>query len=407
MDDTCAQHHKMICARLGLDTEDSSYPVIKKSFIGALQDCAGAATDPDAMEHTHEGLAALGALYFDYSVSWHNFLSKSGSVAVQSHQDAAKLQVQAGAITKSVQNVIIQYASCAALLHAVIAALDDAINNMAADDRSTDIEWSYDLPEQVALMTKKRNILSDYMVRIRTAKPIVEKMEIAFVSLEKLLTAMTDATQCKKIIDEYTGLLRKHRYSEAEKFLKRTAHKHCGRFFCFGKKERRKKWDTVQQIAGVITLCVEKRAIQLHGRGGRLFLRAWEIKLAYDSMSKELEEARAFLHKYEIPEMRYRRAALDRQAESLARITTLDDLVGYYEDLLKGRFFPLRTLKDVRAFEDGALKKADFITKTIALDIKQAETAILKLSCGPDPENVPDDKLFENIDRITALEAAE
>lgn len=201
-------------------------------------------------------------------------------------------------------------------------------------------------------------------------------------------------------MDEYIGLLRKHCYQDADKFIKKQSKKDLKRLLCFDRKERQKKWKMIFEITDLISLCIQKRTKHLTGRGGRIFLRQWEINLAYESMSDELTQARDFLAKYEVPEIRYRRDALDRQAESLQRLTKLDDMIDLYEELLKGRFFPMKTLKDVRAFEEGTLKKVYFMTQAISKDLDNAEEAIIKLSLPPDPESVPDDKLFENIEGL-------
>lgn len=394
MDDQCAARHQALCAALQIDGE-SSYPATKKAFVDRL-----AAMDPSRPDGAEE----LCALFFDYCTAWHTYLGGAASDSAD-HDDAARLKIEAGAITRNYQKVILQLALCRMTLRGIAGRLDSDISRAAAESNpdNSAIQWTYDLPPQVALMTRRRSVLSDYMVRIRRAKPIVEKLEFAFAAQERILRDLTGDGAAKSAIEDFTGLLRKHRYRDARKLMQEKQKKDMANLFRLKRKERRAKWQTVCDIADVVAGCVEKRATALTGRGGRLFLRQWEVTLAYDGMSKELDQARQFLDKYEVPEIRYRRDALDRQEESLARLATIDDMLAVYEDLLKGRFFPMKTLKDARAFEAGPLKKVNFAIETLSRDIENAQAAILKLAEGPDPESVPDDRLFENLGDIPAL----
>ncbi len=402
MDETYTEYHKKLC-RTGLDiTDESSYPDTKQKFIDGLYKLARKADEDIDKENIQNKTEELCTLFFDYCVAWHEFLVKAGGDKVKTdgdHPDAGRLKTEAGAITRGLQKVIVQFAVCEGLLKAVMKALEEDIARAAteANKENKDINWTYDLPKQVALMTKKRNVLSDYMVKVRSAKPIVEKLEFAFGALEKGLDFLLGPEKRKKAMDEYIGLLRKHCHQEAEDFLKKQGTQDLKRLLCLNRKERRKKWDMIYEITDIISLCVKKRANHLMGRGGRLFLRQWEINLAYNSMSDELENARSFLDKYEIPEIRYRRDALDRQEESLQRIANLEDMITLYEELLKARFFPMKTLKAVRAFEEGTLKKVNFTNQTVSKDLENIEEAVMNLAQGPDPESVPDDKLFEGI----------
>lgn len=411
MDATCTTHHVALCDRLSLNKE-SSYPATRQGFIDAVRNMAHGVDDAADAEKVKNDITDLCTLFFDYCTAWHEYLGKAGKAkgaVAKDHEEAGRLKTEAGAVTRGLQKVATQFACCDGLLHAVMKALDEDIKQASSRtaEENKDINWTYDLPEQVALMTKKRNVLSDYMVRVRAAKPIVEKLELAFLALEKLFSVLLGPEEAKKLMAEYTGLLRKHLYNDADKYVSDRAQKDLKRLICFDRKDRQKKWNLVSEIREIVTLCVKSREKYLTGRGGRVFLRQWEVDLAYDSMIKELDHARQFLDKYEVPEIRYRRDALDRQAGSLNRLTTIEDILSLYEDLLKGRFMPMVTLKDVRGFEEDTLKKVTYMTHTISKEIEHVEEAVFKLAQGPDPESVPDDKLFEGVEEIPALAAAE
>ncbi len=405
MDEESAKHQAALCARLGIE-EESSYKEIKNALVAALPGCAdGLAVDES--EALADSIAALCGLYFDYATAWHTYLATAGgeAAAAPDHKDAPRVKAEAGAITRQFQDTLTRFAVCETYLKVVAACLDSDIDRAAAraDTGHQDIPWTYDLPPQVALMTRRRNVLSDYMVRIRRAKPIVAGLETAFNALEAGLGDVQKPARVKTLLDDFTGLLRKGRYNEAATLIERAAQKDLKRLLCFDRRERKDKWALITELSGLIALCIKKRRAHLTGRGGRLFLRNWEVTLAYESMDKELTAARAFLEKYEVPEIRYRRDALDRQDEALRALGSLDDLLGLYEELLKGRFLPMKTMKEVRAFEEGTYKKVLFATGPLTRDLENLHAAVEKLAQGPDPESVPDEKLFENIKDIPAV----
>lgn len=386
MDEACQKICDELCPLLGI-APDSSSAAVRKALCTRVEEAAlsGADGAPEEIER-------LCALYFDFCAAWHKYLAGGGSGG-NDHPDAAKLKTEGGALTRNYQKVIVGYACCRWQIANVARQLEADIEKAAqnASPEHKDIPWTYDLPAQVALMTRKREVLSDYMTRIRQARPVVDRLEPAFAAFETNCHALLGKGGAKMQMDEFTGLLRKHRFGEARRAVHRLSKKDRRFPFWPGRRERREKWEQVETLAAAVIDCVEKTTLRLEGRGGRMFLRDWEVRLAYETMERELAQAISFLEKYTVPEIRYRRDALDREGERLAALSSFEKLLDLLDDLLKGRFNAMKTLKDVKDFEAGPLLRVRHALDTVAGDTAKIEKKVLSLASGPDPASAPDD----------------
>lgn len=386
MDESCQKICDELCPLLGIPP-DSSSAAIRKALCARIDEAAlsGADGAPEEIER-------LCVLYFDFCAAWHKYLAAAGA-GKNDHPDAAKLKTEGGALTRNFQKVIIRYACCRWRIGNVARRLEADIEKAAqgASPGHKDIPWTYDLPAQVALMTRKREVLSDYMARIRKARPVVDRLEPAFAAFETNCNVLLGKGGAKAQMDEFTGLLRRHRFGEARRAVRRLSKKNRRFPFWPGRRERREKWEQVESLAAAVIDCVEKTTLRLEGRGGRMFLRDWEVRLAYETMERELEQASGFLEKYTVPEIRYRRDALDRESERLAALSSFEKLLDLLDDILKGRFNAMKTLKDVKDFEAGPLLRLRHALDTVAGDTEKIEKKALSLASGPDPASVPDD----------------
>ncbi len=384
-----------LCQKIGL-AENSSHKDLRKNFISYIKKQVREDSDPTTQEDRQAQLEDLCKIYFDYHKGYIESIAPNGGKSEGDHEEAGRVKSEAGAITRGVGKAIIQFATCELELYTTMLVLDQDIEQARGDveEEHRDIEWSYDLPDQIAVSCRRRDMLSIYMARINKAKPIVALLDLVFKFLDRALSDLLDAEQAKKLIDDFIGHLRKKKFSLAETVFDQIAEKESKAFFRKNKKQRREQWVLVVEISKIITELVQKKVKQLVGREDNIFLRNFEVRLAYDDMEKQLLQAREYIAKYQVPEIRYRREALDREKERLYNVDSFETLLDSYERLEKSCKFPMKTLKDVRSFEAEIYGEAKKIIGAKSDVVEQTSHKIEELSKGPNPEAVPDDALF-------------
>lgn len=377
---------------LGLSAE-AGHPQVREAFWAEVR----ARTETPKNVETENGLNEavstlqdLCAQYFQYNAEQLKVVSGMVGNTRNDHPDAAIIKTEGGALAKALEKQATAFAVCALNIEGAKALLDTQIRDalQAAQEEHKNLDWTYDLTRQMAMMCKRRDMLSAYMERIGRARPLVIQIEKAFAALEKTLYDIIGPTKAQALCQEFTGLVRKRSFREAKAFVKAAARRDTTALFRLKKKERRERWKVAIEAFEVIADFVNKLTPRLVGRENVLFLREWEVKLAYEDMQRQLETTKEFIAKFQVAEIRFRRSTLDTERQRLYEISSFTAYLDLLDQLRKGSLFPMETLKDVRRFESEILNKVRYVLSEEARAVSQIDAKIARLRLPPDPGSV-------------------
>lgn len=381
--------------KLGLES-DVGHADLRSAFIECLQTLTQCHEVSDSQEEKSWNIEELCNIYFKYNKAVVESMAAGLKQDSIDHHEAKKLKIEAGAIIRALQKAMVRFAVCEMDLYYTVEILNREIDRASehANEEYKEIEWSFDLPKHVAIACRRRDMLSEYMVRARKAKPMIKKLDLIYNVLDGEMQGLLGEKKTKHVMSDFTGQLRQFRFSKAEIIIRKARDKDCKNFLKRRDRKRLERWTLIVEISDLIIGLVKKLGDRLRGRQNTVFLRSWELRLAYEDMERWLERSRAFLSKYEVPEIKFRRDALLRQKDKLYELGTFESFLELLEKMQKGCSFPMTSLKDVRRFEAECFKKAQSVIDEQSEMIEQSRLKIAELACGPDPESIPDDLLF-------------
>ena len=378
-----------IYKELKIDENES----INDHFIKAIKKLTK--QDKESASETAESINKLCELYFEYNAAFIEDIEKKTKQKKQDHADAAHLKSQTKSILRGLKKTIISYALCEHTLNMNIKQLQaqelSLTKEFGAGDPKARI--SDKLPRQIAVFCKRREILTETLAIMHKIKDMVIFLDPIFVHLERELAVLLNEKTSRKVLQNFIGELRKKNFQTASEEIKKIYTKDNKAIFKLKKKERKKQWLIIVDAAELTALLVEKTEQKLRGRENKIFLRSWELDLAYEDTDKILRQTKEFIEKYRVPELKVRLKSLKRSKKRLKEIATFDSLITLLEDVQLKMLKPMTTLREVNKFQTQYFKKIEQLAYDSEPAIQQIKIRANEHLKGPDDEEITEDML--------------
>jgi hypothetical protein len=385
-------YSEQLCLKLDLET-GVDRNTLQKAFvkqIGQLM-LPGTTADSDAADEIKELFRLFGICNSEGIKT----SCASSSKKTKDYPDAGILKSKAGSIVQGLYMVLGEFCICMLELNTTKAGLLEDIE--AAKERSDEahgeIQWSYDLPAQIAVSIRRRDNLTKRLEEIDHAEKIVFLLDAVLSFMSATLCDLVGDENAKSFLGEYRAKLKAKKLSAAKTFFSKRAEKETGKFFMLKKKEKKRKWALMLEIAELIGQLIGKCKQGICDNEGNVFLKIRELNVTYEATQEQLKKSQDFIAKYEIPEIRYRYDALERQRKNLDKIGPFEDKLQMIEAFEMACYSPMPTMKQVKNYEEGLYKQALHFKEQDAGEIKKIHDLMQKLSQGPDPAALSDEEV--------------
>lgn len=379
--------------KLGLENT-AGYQSVQKTFIGRIAALMrpGTLKDEEAVEEIRE----LFKLYSMYNSVHIKNLGASSKQKTKDYPDADTVKRNAGSIIYGLHTTLGAYCIAMLKINKIKAQIEKNIESAKAraSEEQEEIQLSPDLPVQIAISVRRRDSLRKTLSQMEYAEKIVFLLDTVLNFMNFTLNDVLGEETSKVFFEEYTGKLRAGKISAANEFFKSKAQIEKNKFFMLKKKEKRNKWNLLIEIAELIEQFINKcRKIISSGNRQQIFLRKKELNSARRDIQAQLQKYQNFISKYELPEVRYRYEALERQRKILKDLGPFEELLQMIEQVEMASVSPMPTMKDVKTFEEGLYKQAMCFLEQDNIEIENILKLAQELAQGPDPDALTEDEI--------------
>ncbi|MCB1783770.1 MAG: hypothetical protein KDI13_07205 [Alphaproteobacteria bacterium] len=391
-DDNKNSEAALLRQKLRLD-QTSSRQSIQKSFVSRITELMlpGILSVDEASEDIRE----LFKIYSMYNTAEVKELASQIKQKAKDYPDAGTVKLNASSIVYGLHTALGKYCICMLEVNRIMAQLKQDME--AAKERShgeiENIQWSPDLPKQIAVAVRRRDALRITLKQLEDAERIVFLLDSVLRFMLLTLNGVLGEEKAKPVFDGYTAKLKAGKLKAAIDYLNEKAKIETSRFFVLKKKEKKQKWGFLVEIAELIGKLIQKCRKVVSSNDQHIFLRQSEVEAVQEDVAAQLQKNLDFIAKYELPEIRYRFDALGRQKKILSNIGSFEEILQMIETLETASFSPMPTMKDVKTFEEGLYKEALGFLEQDSIAIENILKLAQELSQGPDPEAVDEDEI--------------
>lgn len=324
-----------------------------KDYIQKSQD--GASEKTAKMEE--EALRTLYELFFEYALTWVGTERKKHAKE-PNHPRAMDLRKKAGAALADLQAGMIKYALCYMRLGRSAGIIQKEIETTTAP-MEKGVEWTAESSILLGRFRKEKTALEASNLRLNKGMALLEPFEADCAAFEEACKTFFGDEAAEELLRPLRASLRAQDFARAEKALAATPEAKTR--FGVDKGKVRQAMDTlVPRMAAYIKTFSSQPETFMSGEN-KLFLRGSEIRLVVQAQEKEIEQRRAFIHKYHQPYLHHKKLALAHLREKLLVIGSIESLMTLYIRMMRGFALPMKDEKAVREYEHMVLENIDYL----------------------------------------------
>jgi hypothetical protein len=358
---------------------------IRQAFLarlsGFMKDQRGFFEGIETLEKKRDHIKYICERYCDlFEAYWED--SSKNSKKEKDYPEADMIKSKARAIAPAMRDEVVRFALCEFDMNKLAAVIArEMIQALGkADQKQKDVKWTFDLPEKIRQARTRQETLDKKTSIMSRAMPIIKKTDFVYITTEQYLCDLLSEPKGKIVYTEFMDHLRKMRYTKAYELIAPLHAKNVNRFFQRKKKEKKRKWNILLDIADVMGKLLKKISPALINPEGTLYLREKEFSEAFEQIKSNLTAAENFIAQNEVAEIRYRQEALKREFERFYTLATFEKYLETFEALVKGYVMPMKTMKDVRSYEVEIFKKAEIILYQNVSAIEQIFKKAIKMA---------------------------
>lgn len=324
-----------------------------KDYIQKAQD---GANEKNALRE-EEALKTLYELFFQYALAWVT-AERTKTAKDANHPRAMDLRKKASAALADLQAGIIKYAICYMRLTRATSVVQHEIETTSAP-MEKGVEWTAESGILLGRFRKEKAMLEASNARLNKAISLLAPFEKDCDAFEEACKSAFGDEAADELLRPFRSGLRSDDFKKADKAL--LAIPEGKTRFGTDKSKTKAAFDKLipRMKAYVKTLAAEPDTFK--GSEGRLFLRGSEIRMIVQAQEKEIEQRRAFIHKYHQPYLHYKKAAMFHLREKLLVVGSIESLMTLYIRLMRGFALPLKDEKAVREYEHNVLENIDYL----------------------------------------------
>lgn len=384
---------KKICKLVGIP-KDADHEAIYEKFISMITELSQdiltlhikARISNEELEDIIDEIDEMTGAYLSYNEARVKFICINAMKGknIPEHPDAEAVKKTAKNYMAKVESSIVAYLICHLEIQSFINEIDQDVKDCpyytGKDEQLTGAVDTRDLTNRQVVILTRDVALDKYMERLKIIEKHIDKLENACNTMEILITNILNVKDAKNHMMQYMGLLRQKEFTAAREAIDQLLKDEKK---AFGKKKKKKITENFKVLTNFINNFVVEHAVELTGREGSLFLRKWELEIAYKMVIDEKNVTKEYIEKYSIPEMRFRQDSLKREKARLLETVTMQEMLETLEALQKKFFLPLKTLQDVRSFEHVELEKSDYFAHDFLIYLEKTDNIAKRLVKAP------------------------
>lgn len=330
--------------------------VVAEQVKDYIQKSQNGASEKNA-KREEDALRTLYELFFEYALAWVG-AERKRYAKEPNHPKAMDLRKKAGAALGDLQSGMIDYALCYMRLTRSTGAIQAEIEASDAP-MEKGVEWTSETGILLGRFRKEKLMLEAANERFRKAIALIEPFEADCAALEEACKSFFGEEAGEDLLRPMRSALRMQDFTKAEKAL--AALPEAKTRFGTEKSKVKQAFDKlIPRIKHYIKTLSSEPELFLSSEN-KLFLKGSEMRVILGPQEKEIEQRKAYIHKYHQPFLHHKKATMMHLREKLLVIGSIESLMTLYIRMMRGFALPMKTEKDVREYEHVVIENIDFL----------------------------------------------
>lgn len=296
--------------------------------------------------------------FFTYSMQW-GVQERKKHTEKSDRSEAERLREKGSAALTDLRENMVKFAICYLRLHRSMGFISAEMQkHEAAPSGDKKVTWTSETGTLLSRYKKERRMLTASNEKLAGLIPVLEDIESDAAKVESLSVQMLGEKSAEDVLRSFRAALRKGDFAIAKKKLAGICE--AKKKFSLGKSDPAVA-SSIQKSGEAYIKLLESHKDDLSGEDGKMFLRARELSVIIAAQEKEIEQKTAYIEKYHVPYMEYKRKTLRHLREKLLIVGSLETLLTLYIRLIRGLVQPFEDMKAVRLYEEEVILHIDYL----------------------------------------------